>query len=321
MQKFISILFLSCVLFCACESNLYLEPQINKSLETTRSVEVDSVHKEIITLSSGITIAKIGEEYYLSEDILLSEEQVAELNQSNARSAVLNNAVKYWKDGIVYYTIDENFNSPSNAIAAMNAISEATSVRFQPRQSWHPDYINFKNHSSNNSYLGKTGGKQDINIYNYQYVGIIIHEICHALGIYHEQCRSDRDNYVSIYSSNISSGSEHNFQIYGGGLGFDIGAFDFNSIMLYSSYDFSKNGAPTMVKKDGSTFIGQRYALSAGDILGIESIYGPPFAKIEKVETYYEERNYYADEYVRIEHDVYLKFYSDRTYESLQALQ
>lgn len=45
-----------------------------------------------------------------------------------------------------------------------------------------------------------------------------------------------------------------------------MGGFDFSSIMLYSSYAFAIDSQkPTMTKKDGSTFVGQRNGLSDGD--------------------------------------------------------
>ncbi len=43
--------------------------------------------------------------------------------------------------------------------------------------------------------------------------------------------------------------------------------------MMYGSYAFSKNGSPTITKKDGMTFNAQRNNLSEGDILHIREIY------------------------------------------------
>ena len=39
-----------------------------------------------------------------------------------------------------------------------------------------------------------------------QYKGIVMHEILHALGFYHEQSRYDRDQYVEIKWENMIKG-------------------------------------------------------------------------------------------------------------------
>lgn len=60
------------------------------------------------------------------------------------------------------------------------------------------------------SYIGRQGGKQDVNIQpgntGCVYKGIIAHELIHAIGYFHEQSRTDRDKYVTIHWGNIIKG-------------------------------------------------------------------------------------------------------------------
>lgn len=126
-------------------------------------------------------------------------------------------------------------------------------------------YIYFCNGEGNNSSIGRIGGKQVIHIAKYQTMGIVAHEIGHAIGLYHEQSRNDRDNYITVNINNVVPKYRNNFDKITKNY-YNMGAFDFSSIMLYSSYDFAiDRNIPTMKKKDGSTFVGQRNGLSDGD--------------------------------------------------------
>jgi len=56
--------------------------------------------------------------------------------------------------------------------------------------------------------VGRIGGMQEVSLDNGCVDSDTIkHELMHALGFYHEQSRTDRDDYVIIYPNNIQDGN------------------------------------------------------------------------------------------------------------------
>lgn len=179
-----------------------------------------------------------------------------------------------WPGGVMAYTFAGGFSGAQQAEIneAMRQVSNASSITFVQRTT-QTDYVEFTPGGGCSSYVGRIGGKQEIILSNLCGLGSTIHEILHALGIYHEQSRCDRDNFVRINFGNIRPGRENNFNNQCA-TGSDIGAYDFNSIMHYSALAFSANNLPTIETIPAGTPIGNRAGLSAGDIASIAALYG-----------------------------------------------
>ncbi len=143
-----------------------------------------------------------------------------------------------------------------------NATGEPT---YYPEYNLYAPYVEFTpSNDVNQSQVGRQGGKQLIRLVDFQR-GKIVHEICHSLGMFHEQCKENRDDYITVYYSNIDTIAYDNFEKIKNNY-YQVGYFDFNSIMMYGSYAFSIDPSlPTITKKDGSTFQANRDYLSEQD--------------------------------------------------------
>lgn len=68
------------------------------------------------------------------------------------------------------------------------------------------------------------------------------------------QSAYDRDDYVKIHWENIKPGTENNFNKYTNSKITHFNTtYDYYSVMHYSAYGFSINGAPTIVPLVSST--------------------------------------------------------------------
>ena len=217
-------------------------------------------HLPRVTLSTG-------KEAVLLDDIILDPERFRE------KCAYYGTK---WPHGIVYYDFDSNVTSVNRQrwIDAATEWSSVADVSFIARNT-QTDYVYVRsNSSSNSSWPGVMGGKQDMLIASWDSKFIICHEIGHALGLGHEHQRSDRDSYIVVYTSNVIADKQDQFVKL---TTTNYGLYDFDSVMHYSKSAFSGNGQDTMEPLSSYSqylnTMGQRTHLSSLDKSGMAALY------------------------------------------------
>lgn len=178
-----------------------------------------------------------------------------------------------WPGGRVPYTISASLPDPQRVIDAVNYWNTQLNghIAITPRTN-EEDYVEVVPSSSCSSTIGRSGGRQFINLATECTTMNIVHEFGHTLGLWHEPCRNDRDNYVTILYENIDPSAVDNFHK-AGSLAIDTLQYDYSSIMHYSAYAFSINGQPTIETIPPGIPIGQRSGLSLIDIATVQLMY------------------------------------------------
>ncbi len=215
----------------------------------------------------------IPEGYKLVDDMIVEEDF-----GTPARGTFRSNL---WPGGVVPYEFDANVSqlNQDRSLAAMAEWEAVALVDFIPRTS-ESNYLHIQSGSSNSSFVGMNGGGQTLNMVSWSVKFIIVHELGHALGLYHEQQRTDRDTYIQVNLGNVQSGTSGNFVIQG--TSSHHGDYDFESVMHYGQCSFANCACPSSCTtitvlppfESFQNVIGQRNQLSNGDAEVMAFLYG-----------------------------------------------
>ncbi|XP_049451388.1 low choriolytic enzyme-like [Epinephelus fuscoguttatus] len=180
-------------------------------------------------------------------------------------------------DGNVYvpYRISNQYSQRERdtIIRGLRSFAASTCIRFTPLNRQR-DFVDIQSRSGCFSFVGRRGNGQVVSLSRQGCVfqQIIQHELLHALGFNHEQTRSDRDQNVRILLQNVIRGMEFNFRrIQTRNLGTP---YDYNSVMHYGRFAFSRNRQPTIVPiPNPNVAIGRATQMSPTDILRVNRLY------------------------------------------------
>lgn len=106
--------------------------------------------------------------------------------------------------------------------------------------------------------------------------GVVMHEVLHSLGFYHQHSATNRHLFVEILEKNVRSDFLRDLlKVYSSLDADDLGfPYDYDSIMHYGPYDGGKNELQTIkTLQPGAENMGQRTVLSPTDVNKINKMY------------------------------------------------
>ena len=187
-----------------------------------------------------------------------------------------------WPGGIIPYVIDDDvpMRHKRAVLRGIEAWDAKTVLTFVERTT-ERDYLRWavreEGGCSGAFGRGYDGGEQIMPVSPGGCgVDIELHELGHAIGIWHEQSRQDRDRYVRVFRRNIHNWGNQWDQYENDGA--DIGPYDYRSVMHYTffSEDLRRHNQMPMAETipPGMPMGGHPEELSPGDIDSVNRLYG-----------------------------------------------
>nr|XP_033789734.1 meprin A subunit beta [Geotrypetes seraphini] len=199
------------------------------------------------------------------------------IDEKSERNSIIGEQYR-WPLPVPYYLEDSlEINAKGLILKAFERYRLKTCIDYKPWEG-EENYISvFKGAGCYSSIGNRRVGKQQLSIgANCDRLATIQHEFLHALGFWHEQSRSDRDDYVTIVWDYIQPDKESNFNKYDDKRSSFLNVpYDYTSVMHYSKTAFSNGTDSTIVTHipELRDVIGQRMDFSDYDLQKLNRLY------------------------------------------------
>lgn len=252
---------------------------LNKNDTSKSYIEEDSSFYGPYNMFGGGNPKSTPDGHRLVEGDIVSNDNETSLNQ---RKAVPDSSL-FWPNGEVVYTYHESISqNDMNVIeAAIKHWRQHTCLTFRQRQANDYIFVRFRSDTQGcwslvGRQVDRMGQGQDVSIgQGCANLNVVVHEIGHVVGFFHEQSRSDRDQYINIVWENVLPGyglqfrkeNDANYGI----------PYDLISTMQYPQWAFSKEifEKSTIVASNPAyqRFLSKNYPLSFRDRLLVNQMY------------------------------------------------
>ncbi|CAJ0596166.1 unnamed protein product [Cylicocyclus nassatus] len=167
---------------------------------------------------------------------------------------------------------------------AMNRIEANTCIRFRRKTRKQKDHIVIRNRFNAGCYstVGRPGGASLLSLEaNHKRTCmtdyIVLHELLHVVGLWHEHQRADRDRFIKVVRKNVAKGMKLQFKKVKPPQAYTYNVqYDYMSIMHYNKHTFAIGKRITMRTRDPryQNLIGKVNDASPSDYLKVCRMYG-----------------------------------------------